>query len=353
MPHFSTATSSPFPASIADVAELESLLSRPTEAVCGVMGEVPGDLLILGAGGKMGPTLARMARRADEANGIERRILAVSRFADDAVASKFASIGIDVIRRDLLDERSLDDLPAAPNILCMTGLKFGGSANPGLMWAMNTDLPARVCRRFRNSKIVAFSTGNVYSHVSPESGGSKESDALNPVGEYGMSALGRERTFQYFSQSLGIRMALVCLNYAVELRYGVLVDIASAVWRGDPVDVSMGHVNVIWQGDANALALCAFAEAIAPATRCNVAGPEMLRVRDVAQAFSTLFGKPLTFTGGEASKALLNDGTRVAAKYGPLQCPASDLYPLIADWIRRGQPLLGKPTHFQATDGVF
>jgi hypothetical protein len=317
------------------------------------MRDVKGDLLILGAGGKMGPTLARMARQADEANGVKRSIVAVSRFADDAVAHRFTSIGIDVIRRDLLEENGLDDLPDAANVLCMTGLKFGGSTNPGLMWAMNTDLPARICRRYRESTIVAFSTGNVYAHVSPESGGSKEADSLKPVGEYGMSALGRERTFQYFSQALGIPMALVCLNYAVELRYGVLVDIAHAVWRGEPIDVSMGHVNVIWQGDANALALCAFAEVSVPVTRCNVAGPEMLRVREVAQAFGTLFGKSVTFTGFEDSKALLNDGTRMVAKYGPLQRTAPDLYPLIADWIRRDQPQLGKPTHFQATDGVF
>jgi dTDP-4-dehydrorhamnose reductase len=336
-----------------DVDNLEDALSRPTDAVRRVMQSLPGDLIILGAGGKMGPTLARMARRADEANGVSRRIIAVSRFADDATAAKFSSIGIDVIRRDLMEEKSLDDLPNAANVLCMTGLKFGGSSNPGLMWAMNTDLPARICRRYRDSTLVAFSTGNVYPHVAPASGGSGEDDTLSPVGEYGMSALGRERTFQYFSETLGIPTARVCLNYAVELRYGVLVDIARAVWSGEPVDVSMGYVNVIWQGDANALALCAFAEAAVPATRCNVAGPEILKVRDVANEFGRLFDKPVRIVGSEAAKALLNNGSRMAAKYGPLQYSAGDLFPLIADWIRRGQPLLGKPTHFQATDGVF
>lgn len=333
--------------------ELEDLLSQPSEAACRVMAELRGDLLILGAGGKMGPTLARMAKRADEAAGIKRRIIAISRFGDDATAAKFEQHGIDVIRRDLLEENSLDDLPEAENVLFMTGMKFGGSGNPGLMWGMNTDLPARVCRRYRKSRIVAFSTGNVYPHVVPESGGSKESDVLNPVGEYGMSALGRERTFQYFSQKLGIPTALICLNYAVELRYGVLVDVARAVWNGEPVDVSMGFVNVIWQGDANALTLCAFAETDVPAKRCNVAGPEILRVRDVAEAFAKLCDKPVHFVGTEGSKSLLNDGTRMAAKYGPLRYSAADIYPLIADWIRHDRPLLGKPTHFQATDGVF
>ncbi len=338
---------------LSNVAQLEDAISRPTEAVRRALQSLRGNLIILGAGGKMGPTLARMVRRADEANGVSRRITAVSRFADEATAAKFTSIGIDVIRRDLLEEGMLNDLPDAANVLCMTGMKFGGTSNPGLMWAMNTDLPARICRRYRNSTIVAFSTGNVYPHVAPETRGSKETDTLSPVGEYGMSALGRERTFQHFSERFGIPTALVCLNYAVELRYGVLVDIARAVWNGKPVDVSMGYVNVIWQGDANALGLCAFAEANIPATRCNVAGPEILKVRDIAQQFGQLFDKPATITGIEFERALLNDGTRMAVKYGPLQHAAADLYPLIADWIRRDQPLLGKPTHFQATDGVF
>ena len=259
---------------IDNVPHLEDVLSQPSEAACRVMEELKGDLIILGAGGKMGPTLARMAKRVDEANGIKRRIVAVSRFGDDATAAKFESHGIEVIRRDLLEENSLDDLPDSENVLFMTGMKFGGSSNPGLMWGMNTDLPARVCRKYRSSKIVAFSTGNVYPHVSPESLGSKENDPLDPVGEYGMSALGRERTFQYFSQKLDVPTALVCLNYSVELRYGVLVDIARSVWAGEPIDVSMGYVNVIWQGDANALTLCAFAEASAPATalQCRGAG---------------------------------------------------------------------------------
>lgn len=338
---------------IDSVPQLEDFLSRPSEAACRAMLEIQGDLLILGAGGKMGPTLARMTKRADAANGTERRIVAVSRFGDDATAAKFETQGIDIIRRDLLEENGLDELPDAENVLFMTGMKFGGSTNPGLMWGMNTDLPARVCRKYRSSKIVAFSTGNVYPHVSPDSLGSKETDPLSPVGEYGMSALGRERTFQYFSLKLGIPTALVCLNYSVELRYGVLVDIARSVWAGEPIDVSMGYVNVIWQGDANALTLCAFAEASVPATRCNVAGPEILKVRDIAEAFSKLFDKPVTFAGTEGNKALLNDGRRMFEKYGPLQFTATDLYPLIADWIQRGQPLLGKPTHFQAINGVF
>jgi nucleoside-diphosphate-sugar epimerase len=271
------------PDRIGDVEELESLLSEPTDGAIETLRRLEGDLIVLGAGGKMGPTLVRMAARATQAAGGHRRIIAVSRFSDDASARSLAEQGIEILRGDLLDPQFVATLPRVPNVVHMTGMKFGTSGDSSTTWAMNTFVPALVAQHFRESRIAAFSTGNVYPLVSPASGGSKESDAPGPVGEYAMSALGRERTFAFFCRRQQTPTALLRLNYACELRYGVLVDLCRKVHDGEPIDLAMGSVNVIWQGDANAMTLCALADGAVPEFIINIAGPEILSVRDVCR----------------------------------------------------------------------
>jgi nucleoside-diphosphate-sugar epimerase len=327
------------------------LLSEPTPQVLDAFRTVSGDLMILGVGGKMGPTLARMAQRA--AGDESRRIIGVSRFSDTGLRRKLDTWGIETIACDLLDESDVGNLPDAPNVVCMTGMKFGAGGQQPLTWAMNTYLPTVVCRRYPESRIMAFSTGNVYPLVPVESGGSVESDEPQPIGEYAMSTLGRERMYEYFSQRNGTPISIVRLNYACELRYGVLVDLARQVYDGKTVDVSMGHVNVIWQGDANAQALCSLVDSASPAFVVNVAGSDVLRIRDVCERFGELLGKSVQFTGTEASDALLNNGTMARSRYGEQQVSSDQLIRWIADWIERGGESLGKPTHFETRDGKF
>jgi nucleoside-diphosphate-sugar epimerase len=239
------------------------------------------------------------------------------------------------------------------NVVFMTGRKFGSTSQEPLTWAMNVYLPAAVCRRFSNSRIVAFSSGNVYGLSPVGKGGSTETDDLRPVGEYAMSCLGRERMFEYFSQTLLIPMAILRLNYATEMRYGVLVDLARTVAAGAPVNLAMGHVNVIWQGDANAAAVQAFTRLATPPLVLNVAGPEILSVRNVCEQFGDLLGKPPRFTGTEAPDALLNNASQCHHLFGPPRVGADQLIAWTAEWVRRGGPFLDKPTHFEARDGKF
>src|SRR5579884_2281353 len=239
-------------ASIQSEEQLEALLSEPTPAVVATLSRLSGDLLLLGVAGKMGPSLARMARRAFDAAGVRRRVIGVARFSSGDEGA-LHTYGIETIRCDLLNEAEVDRLPEVENVLFMTGRKFGSSGGEALTWAMNSYLPALVCRKYRQSRIVAFSTGNIYGLSPVRNGGSCESDTPNPVGEYAMSCLGRERIFEYFSRTFGTRMALIRLNYACDLRYGVLVDVARRIWSGQMIDLSMGYLNTIWQGDANAM----------------------------------------------------------------------------------------------------
>jgi nucleoside-diphosphate-sugar epimerase len=341
------------PKSIRDEAHLEQLLSAPTETAIHAMSQVAGDVLLLGAGGKMGPSLARMTRRASEQAGIARRVIAVSRFSDTKLPDALHSDGIETIRGDLLDEDFVQQLPAAPNVIFMTGAKFGTSGNASATWATNVYLPSVICRRFRSSRILAFSTGNVYPLVPIESGGSLETDLLDPVGEYGMSALGRERMFEYFSRQLEIPTAIVRLNYAVELRYGVVVDLAQQVFANEPVDLSMGFANVIWQADANAMALCALADAEVPPLIVNVAGPELLDVGEACRRFSQQFGKTCNFVGAASPTALLSNSQYACGRYGKPRVSLDRLIVWTADWLSRGGITWNKSTHFQVRDGRF
>lgn len=341
------------PTTPATVEELDDALSTPNESAVRAMGELDGDIVVLGVGGKMGPTLARMAKRASEEAGVDRHVFGVSRFSSANTREQLDAWGIETVACDLLDQAALAALPDAPNVVCMTGLKFGASANPSLTWAMNCYLPARVSQRYRDSRIAAFSSGNVYGTTSVEGGGSIETDPMNPIGEYAITVLGRERIFDYFSRELDVSIALLRLNYATELRYGVLVDLAQKVLAGEPIDLSMSYVNVIWQAEANAMALASLLHTETPSRIFNIAGPEILRIREVCEQFASLFETTVRFVGDESPEALLNNSTASYQQLGRPQISADQMIRWTADWIARGGESLGKPTHFESRDGRF
>lgn len=335
------------------VEALEELLSSPSPQAVEALAALDGDLLILGIGGKMGPTLARMAKQASQQAGVARRVIGMSRFSNSDLRQRLESWGVETIAGDLLDEACVEALPDVPNVIFMTGMKFGASRNPAMTWAMNCYAPALVCRKFRHSRIVAFSSGNVYPLVAPDSGGSKETDEPGPVGEYAITVLGRERMFQYFSEQYQIPTALLRLNYATEMRYGILTDIARDVFQQRPVEVSTPMFNVIWQADANAMTLAALAHVAVPPRIINIAGPEFLRVRDVAEQFGRLMNKPVRFTGQEGSTAFLNNGAEGHRLLGNVRVDAETMIRWTAEWVCRGGESLGKPTHFQVRSGKF
>ncbi|HEX6533239.1 MAG TPA: NAD-dependent epimerase/dehydratase family protein [Gemmatimonadaceae bacterium] len=333
--------------------ELELQLSEPTPALLDALRQAPGDILVLGAAGKMGPSLARMARRAFDALRRADRVIAVSRFSSPDVEHQLRAANVETIRCDLADRDAVAALPDAPNVVFMAGQKFGTSDAPATTWLMNTVVPHLAAERWRDARIVAFSTGNVYPLVPAGSGGARETDRPAPVGEYAASCLGRERIFEYHAARHGTRVAIVRLNYAVDLRYGVLVDVARKVWNQEPVDVTMGWVNVIWQRDANARALQCLPLAASPPAVLNVTGPETLSIRAAAERFGELFGRPARIIGEEAPDALLSDASRSVELLGPLTTTAGQLVLWVADWVQRGGRLLDKPTKFESRDGTF
>ena len=330
---------------------LEDLLSEPAPEVVATLRRFPGDLVLLGVAGKMGPTLARMARRAADAAGGSRRVVGVARFSSGG-ENALQAHGIETVRCDLLHD-DLAQLPDAPNVIFLTGRKFGTAGDSAATWAMNSYLPGRICHRYRGSRIVAFSTGNIYGLTPVARGGSLESDVPEPVGEYAMSCLGRERMFEYFGRSLSIPLALVRLNYACDLRYGVLVDLARHVWAGHPIDLTMGHFNTIWQGDANAFTLRAFDHVGIPPSIINVTGPEILGVRAVCEQFGRLMEKSVCFTGAESDSALLSDARHAVELFGLPRISETQLVEWVARWVMHGGSHLGKPTHFESRSGRF
>jgi nucleoside-diphosphate-sugar epimerase len=331
-------------------AELDELLSAPRPETVAALEACAGDVMILGAGGKMGPTLARMAARA-VTDG--RSVMAASRWSSPAVERALNDAGIQTIRCDLLDRSAVARLPDAPNVVFMAGQKFGTTGAPALTWGMNTLVPANCAERYRDSRIVAFSTGNVYPLTPTSTGGSREDDALGPVGEYAASCVGRERVFELYAERYGTAIAIVRLNYAIDLRYGVLVDVALKVKRGEPVAVDMGYVNVIWQGDANRIALECLTRVSSPPFVVNVTGEEQLSVRTIAQWFGDRFNVSAQITGTERPDALLSDTSRMRSTFAAPEMQTARLLELVAQWVENGGPLLGKATKFEARDGKF
>lgn len=340
-------------ARIDDVNMLDALLSEPTPALVDCMRRLQGDIIFLGAGGKMGPTMCRLARRATDEAGVSRRIIAVSRFSTPGARDEFEQHGVETNACDLLDDAALRALPDVENVVYMTGMKFGTTGRAAMTWAMNTYLPARVAERYKNSRIAAFSTGNVYGMTPVASGGSREDDVLQPVGEYAMSAVGRERMLEYMSTTHGIPMTIIRLNYACELRYGVLVDIARWVWEGKEIDRSMGFFNVIWQRDANAYTLLSLERAATPPLVLNVTGSEILAIEEVAVRFGEMLGKPARLIGQPGDTSLLNNAHRCFDMFGTPTVPVERLMQWIADWVKRGGESLNKETHFEVVNGQF
>lgn len=329
--------------------QLHDRASEPSRAVCEALKKTEGDILVLGAGGKMGFHLSAMLHRALAELKTDRRVIAVSRFSSPDSKRPFEQYGVSTVSCDLTLEHELQQLPDCGCLFFMAGVKFGAGDDPDLLHKMNVQLPARVASRFESSRIVALSTGCVYRYVTPESGGSVEEDLPQPVGAYAASCLGRE---QAFAES-GARCCLVRLNYSVDLRYGVLVDIARRVLREEPVDVTMGYVNAIWQGDAISHIIQALPLAVAPARCLNVTGPEILSVRKAALRFGELFGKTVRLTGTEAPTAWLNNASLSHRMFGKPQITEDTLMEWVAAWLNQGLPTIDKPTHFEVRDGRF
>ena len=312
-----------------------------------------GDLLILGVGGKMGPTLAKQAKRAIDLAGITKKVIGVSRFSTSGVREDLHEAGIETIAADLLSEDCLQNLPNIQNVILMAGRKFGSTDNESLTWAMNSYMPGRVADRFRNARLVVFSTGNVYPLTPISHGGAAECLPPAPTGEYAQSCLSRERICAYFSLQFGTPMAILRLNYAIDLRYGILLDIAEKVYTEQPIRLEMGNVNVIWQGDANAVVLRVLTHCQSPPLILNVTGPETVSIRYLAGRFGALFNKPPRFKGEEAETALLSNASRCHRLFGYPRVSLEQMIEWVAEWVRIGGTTLRKPTHFEVRDGKF
>jgi len=336
-----------------DAESIDDFLSRPTEGAVETLRKHPGDILVAGAGGKMGGTMSLMLARAAAEAGGQRRVLAVSRFSDAGSRDLLERHGVQTESVDLLDREAVARLPDFPLVFFLAGQKFGTRGRPELTWAMNTVVPANVAERWKHARIVAFSTGCVYSWATPESGGSREDDATEPPGEYAHSCLGREGVFRFHAQRYGTPVALVRLNYAVEFRYGVLMDLAQRILRGEPVDVSIGWVNVIWQRDACAYAIRCLEACASPAQPVNVTGAGILPVRELAVALARRMRKSVHFTGTEQPKAWLNNARWSHERWGAPPTALDDMLDWTAAWATEGGRTLGKPTHFESSDGRF
>ncbi len=337
----------------ANEAELEDWLSLPTAAAVEACRRMQGDVLLLGVGGKMGLSMARMVRRASDLAGVQRRVIGVSRFSSPHAVESLRRAGVEPIACDLTDRDAVSRLPAAPNVIFMAGQKFGTSEVPELTWVVNTLVPAIMAERYAGSRIVAFSTACVYPLSSVNGPGCDEDSPLNPPGEYAASCLGRERIFTYFSKRNGTPVLLFRLSYAIDLRYGVLHDVAQKVALGQPVDVTMGHANVIWQGDANARALQCLEHTASPPSALNITGLEQVSIRDLAVRFGAHLGRKPVITGQEAPTAWLFDARRSFDLFGPVSVSLDQMIEATAQWVRNGGPSLGKPTHFETRDGKF
>jgi nucleoside-diphosphate-sugar epimerase len=334
-------------------AELEDILAEPSESDLECVSRLRGDVLILGASGKIGPSLARRIHRAVERTGGASRVMAASRFSSANTRARLDAMGILTIVCDLLEPRQIARLPRCENVLFLAGRKFGTHDRTDLTWVTNTVAPARVAEHFRQSRVVVFSTGNVYPMVPVGGPAPSEDDPPAPVGEYAQSCLGRERVIEFVSRQEAMPALIFRLNYAVDLRYGTLVDIARRVFAGEPVDLAMGFFNAIWQGDANSYALRSLELCSTPPTILNVTGPKRISVREIAQWFGSAFGRPPRFANNEGPLALLSDSSRCRARLGEPAVPLGVLRQWVAHWVQTGGSSLNTPTHFEVVDGRF
>jgi nucleoside-diphosphate-sugar epimerase len=328
-------------------------ISEPDDAVIETMARLSGDLLLLGAGGKIGHGLALMARRALQTAGTTNRVIAVSRFGDRQIQRSFEDDGITTIACDLTDREAIEALPEASDVIYLVGQKFGTSAgNEATTWLMNAYLPGVVAQRWPNSRLAVYSSGNVYPFSGVTTNGPTEDAPVAPLGEYAQSVLGRERVFEYFSRAHGTKVATIRLNYAQEPRYGVLVDIARKVAAGEALDVTSGHANVVWASDVNAVTLRSLDIAASPPRIINLAGPK-ISVRQVATKFAQRLGKTPCFTGTEANTALLADGSYCWQTFGPPKVNLDEMIERIAAWLTAGHQTWEKPTHYEVRSGRF
>lgn len=333
--------------------KLELELVNPSESLIADIAKIDGDIMILGVGGKMGPSLARLAKRAIDKSGINKKIIGVSRFSQESSKQELEKEGIETISADLLNEDHLKELPEVKNIIFMAGTKFGTAGNEYFTWAMNAYLPGRVAEKFKNSNIVVFSTGNVYPFVPVSSGGATEETPVDPVGEYAQSCLGRERIFEFFSRKFSIPMLIYRLNYAIDFRYGILLEVAKSVREGKEIDLRTGNVNVIWQGDANEFAIRSLLHCQSPPTVLNITGPETVSIRWLAKEFGLRFKTDPRFINQEESTALLNNASLSHQIFGYPKVSLRKMIDLTVEWLEMGGEISQKPTHFQERKGKF
>ncbi|WP_054954915.1 NAD-dependent epimerase/dehydratase family protein [Paenibacillus dakarensis] len=335
------------------VAELEAKLAEPSEQLIADLSSIEGDILILGVGGKMGPSLARLAANAVKKGGLNKRIIGVSRFSNEEARRELDEAGIETISCDLLNDEELQKLPHVDNVIYMAGNKFGTTGREHFTWAMNSYLPGRVAEKYKNSRIVVFSSGNVYPFSPVGSGGVNESVSPEPLGEYAQSCLGRERVFEYFSHQNKTPMTIYRLNYAIDMRYGVLLELAKSINEGRPIDLTMGHANIIWQGDANEMALRCLKHTSNPPEIINITGPETMSIRWAAQELAKRMDKEVQFTGVESETALLNNATKSHQLFGYPKVSLLQMIDWTAEWVMAGGDTWNKPTHFQERKGKF
>lgn len=337
------------PTSFKSEEELEQFMTQPAPELVRDLENLDGDIMLLGVAGKLGVTLAKLAKRACP----QKRVIGVARFSDPRARHRLEEAGVETVTCDLLDRDQVAALEDCENVILMVGRKFGAEGDQPLTWAMNSHVPTLIAERFPKSRIVAFSTACVYAMSEVANGGSVEGDPLTPPGEYANSCIGRERLLEYFSAHHQTPGRLIRLSYAIDMRYGVLHDIAQAVLDGMPVSLQMSHVNVIWQGDANMYALQSLVHTTTPTSPLNISGPEIASVREIAIAFGKIFNREPIFTGEPQAKMWLVNTKKQRRLFGQPSVPLEKLIEWTADWVGNRRASLGKPTRFEVADGAY